>query len=252
MDSGQHRVRGVALVMAGLMFVCKIDEENLGPKPKSLRDEVVGGLYPLITMGRNFQVKRLTSHIDPLLRYGTTGTTWSRKPRIPMDVKKAIADWTAVVVVLATAHNKDEVDKAEFRMDELLTPLLSAPIAELREFYSGLTEALRVDARVPFFLWSTFNGWGKIIIDKCESKPELKRLRKKLANEIAEMVDEDVRPDIVTAISGALQWRDPESLTAIKADLEAGAKPRLKGRESCLFLTTKRRGRNQPEHVVML
>jgi hypothetical protein len=231
------------------MFVCKIDENNLEPK-RYLRDEVVDGLYPLIMMGRKFQVKKFRE-IDSLMHDGTT-VTWSRKPRTPMDVPKMVADWKAVAVVLATAHTKDEVDKAEFKMDELLTPLLGAPIAELREFYTGLTEALRADPRVPFFLWSTFNGWGKIVIDKCEAKPDLKRLRKKLANEIAEMVDEDVRKDIVTAISGALQWRDPESLEEIKGDLQAGAKPRLKGRESCLFLTTKRPGRNQKEHVVML
>jgi hypothetical protein len=234
-------------------FVCQTDETGRGLcadlSPKSLRDEVVG-LYPLIMLGRKFQIKKLLE-IDSLVHYGTT-VTWSRKPRTPMDVAKLVTEWTAVAIVLATAHTKEEIDRAEFKMDELLTPLLRAPIAELRVFYSDLTEALRADARVPFFLWSVFNGWGKIVIDKCEAKPERKRLRKKLANEIAEMVDEDVRPDLVKAISGALQWRDPESLEEIKSDLQAGAKPRLKGRESCLFLTTKKPGRNQRQHVVML
>ena len=167
-----------------------------------------------------------------------------------MDVPKMIADWTGVIVILSTAHDKQAIDDAEFKMDELLAPLLAAPVADLRAFHEGLMSALRSDERVPFFIWTTFNAWGRTVLEKAEARPQRRRLRKKLANEIADMVEEDVRPDISKAIAGALMWRPPDVLKEVKADLEAGAKPKLKGRESCLFLSTKRRGR--PENLVML
>lgn len=178
----------------------------------------------------------------------------STKRRTSMDVPKMVADWKAVIVTLCTAHSKDDIDKAEFRMDELLTPILSAPVKELREFYAGLRDALKEDERVPFFIWSMFNAWGKIIAEKAPDDETRRTLRKKLAGEIAEMVEDEVRGDVVEAITGALMWRDPPTLRAIKDDLQAGAKPRLRGRESCLFLTTERgRGKERRElHTVML
>ena len=237
------------------MFICTNHDLKLNPEPSpksksdDLRTELLG-IWNIIQIAKQICQKRRGGlfEMDLLIHYGTI--SWSRKRRIPVDVPKMIADWTEVVLILATAHEKDEIDKAEFKMDELLSPLLTAPVAQLREFHNGLTESLRTNPKVPFFLWSTFNAWGKEVLDKCEAKPELKRLRKKLAGEIAEMVDEDVKPDIVEAIKGALMWRDPETLKEIKADLQAGAKPKLKGRESCLFLTTQRKG--QPERQVML
>lgn len=40
---------------------------------------------------------------------------------------------------------------------------------------------------------------------------EVKTLKTKLAREIADLVEKDVRPDIGKAIAGALQWRSPEA-----------------------------------------
>lgn len=169
-----------------------------------------------------------------------------------MNVDELVARWVDVVVVLSTEHDKQAVDDAEFRMDELLTPLLTAPVAQLREFRTAFLDALRADERVPFFVWSTFAAYDSAVLERAEARPEIRRLRKKLAREIAAMVDEDVRPDIATAIAGALMWRPPEALKEIKADLEAGAKPKLKGRESCLFLSVQRPGAGYPERLVML
>jgi hypothetical protein len=238
------------------MFVCSNSDMELKPEapkppPKlpDLRSELLT-IWNIVQVAKQLMDRKLKFRdMDILMHYGTT-VTWSRKRRTPVDVPKMIADWTEVVLVLATAHDKADIDKAEFRMDELLSPLLTAPVAQLREFHEGLTTALRANPQVPFFLWSTFNVWGKDILAKCEAKPELKRLRKKLASEIAEMVDEEVRPDITEAIKGALMWRDPDTLKEMKADLKAGAKPKLIGKESCLFLTTQRKG--GPEHKVML
>lgn len=246
-----------------MMFVCT--NNDVSPEHKELKVQIPGlfkkldvrsellGIWGIIQLANN-RMRRFAKFrdMDILMHYGTCTVVSKGKRRTPLDVKKSIDDWMAAILVLATTHEKEDIDKAEFKMDELLTPMLTAPVAQLREFHQGLTVALREDKRIPFFMWSTFNAWSKNILDQCEGVPELKRLRKKLANEIAEMVDEEVKPDIAKAIAGALQWRDPETLKDIKADLKAGAKPRLQGKESCLFLTTKKPGRGQKEHTVML
>jgi len=78
----------------------------------------------------------------------------------------------------------------------------------------------------------------------------VKRLKNKLAGEIAELVEEDIKDQIPQAIKRALRWRDPATLEAIKDKIESGtAKPKLRGRESCLFLEA---GRGKSKVSVML
>lgn len=216
-----------------------------------LREELLN-MWDIVNLAKAYGAPfHKVRDMDCLINYGTT-VVHCRKRRTPMDVNKMVNDWRDVIVVLATAHDKADIDRAEFRMDELLSPILAAPVADLRAFHEQLMSTLREDKRVPFFIWSTFNAWGKAVLERAEAKPERQRLRRKLAKTIADMVEEDVQPDISKAITGALMWRDPETLNAIKTDLEAGAKPKLKGRESCLFLSTRRPGRGHTEHLVML
>jgi hypothetical protein len=77
----------------------------------------------------------------------------SRKKRTPMDIPKMIELWQEVVVGLALAHDKDEADRFEARVNDLLTPILAAPIKQVREFAYLLADTLESDRRVP--LWST-------------------------------------------------------------------------------------------------
>jgi hypothetical protein len=54
---------------------------------------------------------------------------------------------------------------------------------------------------------------------------------------VADAVEKNLdRGQLVEAIAGALQWRSGERLEAVKQRLDAGEKPRIRGRESCLFL----------------
>lgn len=84
-------------------------------------------------------------------------------------------------------------------------------------------------------MWSWFEAWGEVILKRAPDG-EVKALKTALASEIAELVEEDVKPDLRKAIAGALQWRSPESLGKIKAAVESGGKARMVGKESCLFL----------------
>lgn len=190
--------------------------------------------------------------VKALLEYGCYYQNPRGKGKIAVNIPKMIESWKEWIVTFSTAHSKADVDEAEFEIDEILAPLLTAPVRQLRQFYKGLTQALKDDKRVPLFVWSMFSAYGEAIIEGAADDEAIIRLKKKLASEIAEMVEKDVRPDLQKALVGALMWRPSEDLQAIKADLEAGAKPHIKGRQSCLFLTTKRRGRNQKENTVML
>ena len=106
---------------------------------------------------------------------------------------------------------------------------------------AAVTHALRVT-----------RGAGAVesVVDVQDAPDEaVKRLKHKLAAEIAEIVELDVQDQIPKAIERALCWRDPETLQAVKETLQSGAKPKLVGRQSCLFLEC---GRGKKKVSVML
>ena len=153
-----------------------------------------------------------------------------------MDIPQMVSRWVETLTILSTAHDKAALDHAEYGLDELMAPLLTAPVAQLRQFYTDLVHALKVDARIPIFLWGMFEAWGEIKVAQAPDQG-IRELKTTLANEIAELVEKDVQPDIMSAIAGALQWRDPATLENIREAVKSGEKPRLRGKESCLFLT---------------
>ena len=248
--------------------ICKnsdVDEKAPIPeeKPKSnltVRGQVVS-LWSIADLARQslltgikidkMKLNSLRS-VNALLQYGCHYQGRGGRRKIAVDIPKMVNHWSEWIVTFSTAHSKANVDEKEFEIDEILAPLLTAPVKQLRQFYKDLTQALKDDDRVPFFVWSMFSAFGEVIIEGAADDEAIIRLKKKLAGEIAEMVEKDVRPDLQKALSGALMWRPKEDLEAIKEDLKAGAKPHVRGRQSCLFLTTKRRGRGQKEHAVML
>lgn len=168
-----------------------------------------------------------------LLMYGVENP--SRRKRTNMDVQKMVDRWVPIVKGIATAHDKGKVDQCEFAMDEHLTPLLSAPVKEIRAFWALLVKTLKEDPEVPFFVWAMFEGWGEVILAKAPDGA-VRQLKVELAREIAEMVEKDVVPDLKGAIAGALQWRGEETLTKVRDAVKAGGRARMVGRESCLFL----------------
>ncbi len=152
-----------------------------------------------------------------------------------MNVDLMVQNWVPIIRGLCTAHDKAPLDQCEFAMDEHLSPLLTAPVKQIREFYAKLVIALKADQSIPFFVWAWFESWGEVII-KTAPDGDIKELKTTIATEIAEMVEKDVQPDLKTAIAGALRWRSPESLEKIKTAVRSGGKARMVGRESCLFL----------------
>lgn len=219
--------------------------EGAPPRPSAfdslnLRDEAMGlwGMCRFATQMRSKVIEKC----EVMLYYACEVTSGRKK--VPVNVPEMIAEWKQTVVVLCTAHGKDEIDKAEFRMDELLKPLLKAPVAEIREFYAGLLLALKDDPQVPFFIWRLFSAWGEVVLEKANKDAPPRALKKKLAGEVAELaLTSQTRTDLVDALVGALQWRSPEALVEMRDALQdGGAKPRIKGRESCLFLVAEKRG----------
>ncbi|MCG8430982.1 MAG: hypothetical protein MJA29_07405, partial [Candidatus Omnitrophica bacterium] len=71
-----------------------------------------------------------------------------------MDVEKLVELWTETVVQLSTCHTHAERTEADARTDDLLGPILTAPIAEVRRFAELLADRLETDERVPFLIWS--------------------------------------------------------------------------------------------------
>lgn len=156
--------------------------------------------------------------------------------RTPMDIDRLVDLSTDTLVALSTAHDHQERSAADERSDELLRPILDAPVAELRTFAQRLAARLRADERVHFLVWSGFERFiAPLILMGSESAAV--ELRTHVAHEIAALVERQLdRGEVVMAIAAALEWRDPETLGAVKAELEAGGTECLRGGESCLFL----------------
>lgn len=191
------------------------------------REIVTLGLYPMI-------LRRVIGDMLSLLAYGCEIP--SRRKRISVDVEKTVDLWLPLIKALAVAHDVDEKDAASSQLDELLLPIIAAPVAQIREFYRMLTAKMKADKTVPWAVWRLFEFWGENVLDKITKEGEL-QLKKELAAKIAERSMETVpREDWINSMIGALQWRSPERLKEIQAGLEAGHKPRVRGKESCLFL----------------
>lgn len=211
------------------------------PKPKAvpgIRTQLLA-LYDVPqAFWKALQAKKLVKDIAPCLAYARIRPRSSRFERIPMNVDLMVQKWMKVVPALALGHTKDDVDRAEAEVEELLTPLLDAPVKQLREFVPKLIAAMKADPQVPFFIWRAFEVWTDNLVKAPDEK--VKVLKKQLASEIVDLVEEDVRPDLREAMIRALMWRDPEVLEETKAAAitakAKGQRARAVGRESCLFL----------------
>jgi hypothetical protein len=153
-----------------------------------------------------------------------------------VDIDKLVEKWKSTVVKLAIAHDRDEFDEAESSIEDLLTPILTAPIKQIREFVARLVAELKADKQVPMVVWGMFEAWAKVFIDPAEDQG-IKRLKTRLARDIADLVEEDVKPQLMEAMVRALRWRSPEKLREIKQAVQQGGKVKVRGKESCLFMS---------------
>lgn len=226
-----------------------VDETGYG-KEKKLRMGIRTSVMMSLQLNSYFIPRNPVTRIRNLgsiLRYCFDGHS-STKKRISVDINKQVKSWIEAVVGMCLAHSKDEYDSHDAKADELLGPLLTAPVKELREFYHKLLEEMKNDKRVPMLVWMGFDAWGEVSVKNAPDEG-IKRLKNKLASEIADLVEEPIREQIPKAIERALRWRDAETLQAVKETLKKGVKPKLRGRESCLFLEA---GRGKNKVSVML
>jgi hypothetical protein len=183
------------------------------------------------------------------LRYAMLyGMVWARRAKPMKDIDGLVKKWIDAIVGMCLAHDKDDYDAHDAKADELLGPLLTAPVKDVRAFYKKLQESMRADKRVPFLVFMGFEAWGEVAVKDAPDEG-IKRLKNKLAGEIADLVEEPIKDQIPEAIKRALRWRDPETLEAVKETLKSGKKPKLVGRQSCLFLEA---GRGKKKVSVML
>lgn len=176
--------------------------------------------------------------LGAILAYGDQHSHTGRKRRTPVDVDELVKKWHVTLVGLAMAHDKDGVDHYEAAVEECLTPILTSPIKQLREFGPKLLAALKADPAVPYLIWRAYEVW----VEQMQEAPDevITVLKKDLAADIVRMVEEDAKAQLPDAMIHALMWRSPEKLEEVKQvvaeEKAAGRKTRLKGRESCLFL----------------
>ncbi|MDP2662074.1 MAG: hypothetical protein Q8R28_15220 [Dehalococcoidia bacterium] len=202
--------------------------------------------WPAVVLRMYPMSRHLGHNYAALWRYGSEHPVRWRK-RTPMDIDAEVRKWHESLVGYFTSHTHGDMDKWDFKLDELMSVVLAAPVAQLREFARQLAAALAADPRVPLWIWEPMAKLG----DKITGAPdeEVIQLKVALAERIARMVEHEVTPQIFEAIANALKWRDEDTLAKVETALKEGKKPRLKGRESCLFLCV---GEGEEEVMVML
>lgn len=183
-------------------------------------------------------IKRV-SELGYILRYGLAIGFMTRKGTAMIDINKLAGEWIEAIAKMCMSHDKDGYDAGDAQADKLLSPLLAAPIKQVREFYNILLERMKSDKRIPFIVWISYEAWGEAIVKNAPDEG-VKRLKRKLAADITDLAEEAVTEQLPKAMMRALMWRDAEQLEAIKEKLESGAKPKIRGRQSCLFLEAGR------------
>jgi hypothetical protein len=208
------------------------------PSPRNARRELLG-LYTAPKAFMVWVVKRAVDNFITLAEYADAVP--SRKPRTPMDVEAMVAAWREAVVGMTLAATKDDVDRWEAKLNDLLEPFLKAPIKQIREFCTRLVEVIEPDPQVPWLIKQSVIGYIKIFVKTAKDEAVIE-LKKDIAGRIARAVEGDVAPQLVDAITNALCWRDPEHLARVEEAVKKSKggpkakRPRMVGRESCLFL----------------
>jgi hypothetical protein len=176
--------------------------------------------------------------LGALLWYTDRQPHTGRKRRPLMDIDAMVSRWHEMIAGLATAHDKDEADRIESSIEECLSPILTAPVRQLREFAPKLLESLKADRAVPFLVWRAYEVWAEQM--KAAPDEDVISLKTEIAKDIVTMVEADCKSQLPDAMVRALQWRSPAKLeevrTVVRAEKAAGRPVHLRGRESCLFL----------------
>jgi hypothetical protein len=160
----------------------------------------------------------------------------SRKRRKPMENLNEFArQWKDVLLKLSLSHTKEGIDQADYRMEDLFAGLLAMPVKQVRQFYDLLLSELKSDESVPYFIWKTVEHWKEKAVGVSQDV-EANMLQSELATDLAAILEPVLSPQLKEALAGSLKWKPGEVLEKIKAAVEAGEKPKLRGRESCLFL----------------
>ena len=160
----------------------------------------------------------------------------SRKRRKSMENLSEFArQWKDVLVKLSISHTREGIDQADYRTDDLFTGLYAMPVKQVREFYDLLLTELKSDESVPYFIWKTVEHWKEQAVGTSQDV-EAKMLQAELAGELATVLEPILSPQLKEALADSLKWKSAETLTKARSAVDAGEKPKLKGRESCLFL----------------
>lgn len=160
----------------------------------------------------------------------------SRKRRKAMENLSEFAkQWKDVLVKLSISHTREGIDQANYRTEDLFTGLYAMPVKQVREFYDLLVSELKSDESVPYFIWKTVEHWREQAVGMSQDV-EAKMLQADLAGELAAVLEPILSPQLKEALEDSLKWKSAETLTKVRSAVKEGEKPKLKGRESCLFL----------------
>jgi hypothetical protein len=118
----------------------------------SARDALLSATDLCIRLGWGSLGLRNVYDLANLMDYEEWRVGWNKRGngagrRTRMDVEAMVGAWHEAIVALSTAHDPEAHNRAEHASDDLLGPILMAPIAQMREFTQRLAKALENDPR---------------------------------------------------------------------------------------------------------
>jgi hypothetical protein len=229
-------------------FDCPTDDEiealvaSMGFDARNPREWILSGLFAPVQVTWSLGAVRAAHRLGWALDYGDSMGRMCRPGKrrhdvTPEELTELAGRWHEALLVMATSHDPEAVTRMDETTEDLLRPLLTMPIEQVRSFTRDVSARLKADTRIPYLVWSHFHKLIEPMVLKGPDGKEVE-LAQVLAWEVAELALPKIEPEEwVAAIGDALQWRKPATLKRVKKALEApDAKPRLRGRESCLFL----------------
>jgi hypothetical protein len=161
---------------------------------------------------------------------------WGRTRRITVeDIEQFAELWKNTLLRLNLSHTREAIDEADYKIDELFQQFFLMPLKQVREFHTALLQILKDDEKVPFYLWKTVESWGLQPMSEAQ-EVEGWLLQTQMAKSLAEVLEPKLSPQLKEALINSLKWRGAETLETIKQAISKGHEPKLKGKESCLFL----------------
>lgn len=154
------------------------------------------------------------------------------------ELRQLARDYLVFALRFAQVKTKEEYDALDYRGQDFLEKMMKMTKKNRERHMSILEEMAEQDPDCPYYLKEQIKQ-RRMLYRLFPKEPLGVTIgldeRKQLAQEVAAMIEPQLKESVVKAVADALAWREKPVLEKLKAKVTKEAVT-LKGRESCIFL----------------